>query len=195
MGSEKLREYRRKRTGVSGEPDGETGADRTSGPLPEFVVQRHHASQSHFDFRLEVENVLVSWAVPKGPSVDPRQKRLATRTEDHPLDYARFEGRIEQGNYGSGTVIVWDHGTFEHLTERSGKRLDIADALQRGHIKLWLHGAKLTGAFALTRTSTGDGERNWLLVKVDDSGADRRRKPARTQPESVFSGRVNEDLA
>lgn len=194
VGSEKLQEYRRKRTGASGEPQGGVESNAGRAQLPRFVVQRHDASSLHFDFRLEVDGVLVSWAVPKGPSLDPGQKRLAARTEDHPLDYADFEGRIESGNYGAGTVIVWDHGTFENITERSGKPRNAATALAHGHLKVWLYGAKLSGAFALTRTRMGDDERNWLLIKVDDSGADRRRKPAKTQPESVLSDRVNGDL-
>jgi DNA ligase D-like protein (predicted 3'-phosphoesterase) len=152
------------------------------------VIQRHDASTPHFDLRLEIDEVLASWAVPKGPSTDPGDKRLATRTEDHPLDYADFEGRIEQG-YGAGTVIVWDTGTYRNLDEH-----DMTEGLRRGYLKVELSGQKLKGGFALTHTRTGN-ERNWLLVKIDDADADRRRKPARTQLESVLSGRGNEELS
>ena len=161
---------------------------------PLFVVQRHDASQLHFDVRLEVEGVLASWAVPKGPSLDPRDKRLAVRVEDHAMDHATFEGRIGDG-YGSGTVIVWDTGGYENVTEKDGVRLDAASAIEAGHIKVVLHGTKLGGAFALTRTKMGGDERNWILVKIDDEGADRRRNPTVTQNESVLSRRTNEDFA
>lgn len=157
------------------------------------MVQRHDASRLHFDFRLEVDGVLASWAVPKGPSLDPRDKRLAVRVEDHALDHADFEGRIGEG-YGGGTVIVWDTGTYENLTAKDGRPIDAAAAIEAGHVKVALHGHKLTGAFALTRTRMGGDEQNWILVKVDDEGADRRRKPTSTQNESVLSGRTNEDL-
>jgi DNA ligase D-like protein (predicted 3'-phosphoesterase) len=139
--------------------------------------------------------VPASWAVPKGPSLDPREKRLATRTEDHPLEYAEFEGAIPEGEYGAGTVIVWDTGEFDNLTDEDGEELPVEAALDAGHVKVRLHGEKLTGAFALTRTRMRGDDRNWILVKVDDEGADRRRKPATTQLESVLSGRTNDDLA
>ena len=160
-----------------------------SGEAPVFVVQRHDASRLHFDVRLEVEGVLVSWAVPKGPSLDPRDKRLAVRVEDHALDHAHFEGRI-----GEGTVIVWDAVTYENVTEKDGRPIDMAAALEAGHVKVLLRGHRLTGAFALTHTRMGGDEQNWMLVKVDDAGADRRRKPTSTQNESVLSGKTNEDF-
>ena len=160
---------------------------------PRFVVQRHDATNLHFDFRLEIDGVLVSWAVPKGPSLDPADKRLAHRVEDHALDYIDFEGRIGPG-YGAGTVVVWDTGTFENVTLRKGQPISAANALLAGHLKVVLHGHKLTGAFALTHTRMGGDEANWLLVKVDDEGADRRRDPTSTENESVLSGRTNEEL-
>lgn len=183
-----LGSYRSKRDlEVSGEPAGGTAGDQ-----PCFVVQRHAASTLHYDFRLEVGDVLKSWAVPKGPSTDPRQKRLATPTEDHPLDYARFEGSIPEG-YGAGTVVVWDTGTYQNLTARRGESVAMADGLDAGHVKVWLEGEKLRGAYALTRSSMR-GREQWLLVKVNDAAADRRRNPASTQPESVLSGRRNADF-
>ncbi len=198
MAKDRLTDYRGKRDPArSGEPSGGPSATTSAsdGPSdgPQFVVQRHDASSLHFDVRLEVDGVLVSWAVPKGPSLDPADKRLAHRTEDHPLDYVDFEGRIGEG-YGAGTVIVWDTGGFENLTESDGEPVPLADALADGHLKVRLHGEKLTGAFALTHTRMGGDEANWLLVKVDDEGADRRRKPTSTQNESVLTGRTNADL-
>jgi len=188
-----LREYEKKRdTKKSGEPSSKRrGCRRRSDPV--FVVQRHDATNLHFDFRLEIDGALASWAVPKGPSLDPRDKRLAVHVEDHPLDYADFEGRIEDG-YGEGTVVVWDTGSYENVTEKNGDPVDVATALENGHLKVQLHGEKLTGAFALTHTRMGGDEQNWMLVKVDDAGADRRRKPTSTQNESVLSGKTNEDF-
>ena len=190
-----LGDYERRRdTAVSGEPtSGSRSRPSWAGDGPVFVVQRHDASSLHFDLRLEIEGVLVSWAVPKGPSVDPREKRLATRTEDHPLDYGGFEGRIEEG-YGAGTVIIWDRGPLTNATMEDGEAVPLRDALARGHLRVTLHGEKLSGDIALTHTRTGGDEDAWLLVKVDDAGADRRRRPTSTQPGSVVSGRTNRDL-
>ncbi|HKN98450.1 MAG TPA: DNA polymerase ligase N-terminal domain-containing protein [Pseudonocardiaceae bacterium] len=189
----RLAEYQSKRDSrASGEPAGSRPARRARGNR--FVIHRHDASSLHFDFRLEVDGVLVSWAVPKGPSTDPREKRLATRTEDHPIEYIDFEGRIEEGNYGAGTVIVWDTGTYRNLSEHDGDEVPMGDAVAGGHAKVWLDGQKLRGGYALTRTAMRGDQRNWLLVKVNDSEADRRRRPVTTEPESVLSGRTNEDL-
>ena len=205
MAEDKLSDYRKKRKGSRTDEPAGAGEDHRSGSSnsgegskggtkqPRFVVQRHDASSLHFDFRLEIDGVLVSWAVPKGPSVNPSDKRLAHRTEDHPLDYVDYEGRIEEG-YGAGTVIVWDTGGFENLTETGGEPVSAEDALAAGHLKVELYGQKLTGAFALTHTKLGGDEANWMLVKVDDHGADRRRKPTSTQNEYVLTDRTNTDL-
>jgi DNA ligase D-like protein (predicted 3'-phosphoesterase) len=190
----KLSEYESKRDmGRSGEP--RAGSRRTTARDTglRFVVQRHDASSLHFDVRLEIEGVLVSWAVPKGPSLNPSDKRLAHRTEDHPLDYADFEGRIDDG-YGAGTVVVWDAGTFENLTEKDGGEVTLPDALEAGHLKVALRGEKLRGGFAFTHTRMGGDDANWMMVKVDDFDADRRRKPTSTQNESVLSGKHNADF-
>jgi bifunctional non-homologous end joining protein LigD len=188
-----LASYRARRNpDVSPEP---YGSEQRGNGQPRFVIQRHDASTLHFDFRLEVGGVLVSWSVPKGPSTDPREKRLAIRTEDHPLDYVDFEGRIPAEEYGGGSVVVWDTGTFENVSRHRGEEIGAEDALERGHLVVWLHGEKLTGGYALTRFRTRDTGENWLLVKENDEGADRRRKPAKTQPESVLSGRTNAEVA
>jgi DNA ligase D-like protein (predicted 3'-phosphoesterase) len=158
-----------------------------------FVIQKHDARSLHYDFRLEAGGVLKSWAVPKGPSTDPRDKRLAMPTEDHPLDYGDFEGTIPEGNYGAGTVIVWDTGSYRNVTERDGEEVPIDEALDAGHAVVWLEGRKLHGAWTLQRIGRGREER-WLLVKKRDEGADARRNPVRTQPESVLSGKTIEDL-
>jgi DNA ligase D-like protein (predicted 3'-phosphoesterase) len=163
-------------------------------PTPRFVVQRHDASTLHFDFRLEVDGVLVSWAIPRGPSLDPRDKRLAIRTEDHSLDYLAFEGRIGDG-YGAGTVIVWDIGVYRNRTQRGGAAVPLAEAVDEGHLSFWLEGTKIRGGFALTRVGSPGGREHWLLVKRRDEAADRRRKPTATQLESVLTGRTNDDLA
>ena len=152
-----------------------------------FVVQQHAASTLHFDFRLEVDGVLRSWAVPKGPSTDPREKRLAMEVEDHSLDYADFEGVIGDG-YGAGRVIVWDAGTYRPLTDGPAP-----EALDGGHFSFWLEGEKLRGGWTLQRTHAG-AKPKWLLIKKRDDGADARRNPVGTQPESVLTGRTIEDL-
>jgi len=157
---------------------------------PRFVIQKHDASSLHYDFRLEVDGTLRSWAVPKGPSADPREKRLAVEVEDHPLDYADFEGVIGQGNYGAGSVIVWDRGTYRNLDEEHS----MAESLAAGHANVWLEGAKLKGGWTLQRTRAGE-KPQWLLIKRRDEGADARRNPESTQPESVISGRTVEQVA
>jgi DNA ligase D-like protein (predicted 3'-phosphoesterase) len=180
-----LKEYRNKRrSGRSPEPAGKR--HRRKPKAPHFVIQHHIASSDHYDFRLEIDGALVSWAVPKGPSVNPKDKRMARRTEDHPMEYESFEGVIPEGEYGAGRVIVWDRGTYssDH---------DMSDALKRGHLSFRLDGEKLHGGFALTRIREGKDEA-WLLVKKSDDDSDGRRKPVRSQPESVMSGRTLDEL-
>src|SRR5205807_9652434 len=118
---------------------------------PVFVVQEHHATRLHYDFRLEADNVLKSWAVPKEPSMDPAQKRLAVHVEDHPLAYATFKGRIPEGQYGAGTVSIWDHGTYENLLAEKPQPQTVAEGIESGHLEFVLHGKKLQGRFALIR--------------------------------------------
>src|SRR6202049_4578899 len=137
--------------------------------LPRFVVQKHAASHLHYDFRLEAGGALKSWAVPKGPSMNPRDKRLAVQTEDHPMDYANFEGTIPQGNYGAGTVMVWDRGTFAVEGNPGAK-----EQLARGEIKFRLAGEKLAGSFVLVRIKRSEKENEWLMIKHQDEAADPR---------------------
>jgi len=184
-------QYRHKRD-FRRTPEPESGG--TPGDRPIFVIQEHDASSHHFDFRIEADGVLKSWAVPKGPSTDPRDKRLAVPTEDHPLAYADFEGVIPEGEYGAGTVLVWDAGPYENITEKDGKIIPVSDALADGHLLIRLHGETISGGYALQRIGEGDDER-WLLIKMDDEDADARRNPVSTQPRSVKSGRTIAEVA
>ncbi|MFH8238732.1 DNA polymerase ligase N-terminal domain-containing protein [Streptomyces sp. NPDC018321] len=191
-----LREYRGRRDfGRTGEPAGHGASAR--GGEPRFVVQIHDASTLHFDFRLQVADVLRSWSVPKGPSADPGDKRLAVPTEDHPLEYEEFEGVIPAGEYGGGTVIVWDRGTYEPLShDRRGLRVDFGESLAHGHARFRLRGAKLRGEYALTRFRGGrDGEEEeaWLLVRTATGGASRGR--GTPDPRRARSARTGRTLA
>ena len=143
-------------------------------PGPIFVVQEHHARRLHYDFRLEADGVLKSWAVPKGPSLDPAQKRLAVRVEDHALSYADFEGIIPEGSYGAGEVLIWDRGTYEHLPAAGPKPQTVAEAIAAGRLDFVLHGDKLRGRFVLLRMKGKErGKENWLLIKRSDEFARR----------------------
>ena len=183
-----LREYRRKRRfDVTPEPTGEpSGSGQDAGRL-RFVIQKHQATRLHYDFRLEWNGVLLSWAIPKGPSLDPSVKRLAVRVEDHPIDYANFEGEIPAGEYGAGTVIVWDRGTWVPDTQ------DVDAALRRGELKFTLSGTKLRGSWVLVRTRSGyppsSGRPAWLLIKHRDAYASDRDITA-AMPDSVVSKRT-----
>lgn len=192
--SDPLRDYRERRDlDRSPEPPGQP---RAPSERPIFVVQQHDASSMHFDVRIEADGVLASWAVPKGPSTDPGEKRLAVRTEDHPLDYADFEGHIPADEYGGGNVIVWDIGPYRNLTaDDDGREVPVAEAIERGHLTVWLEGDKIHGGYAFTRTKLRGEPKNWLLVKVDDEAADRRRNPVSTRPESVLTGRTVDEVA
>ena len=187
---DKLQTYREKRDlNVTPEPAG----GKRKGKAPIFVVQKHDARALHYDFRLEVEGVLASWAVPKGPSTDPNVRRLAMRTEDHPMDYADFEGVIPKGNYGAGTVIVWDHGTFRNLMGEKDDPLTMEESIDAGHVEVWLEGKKLRGGFTLIRTQKEPREQ-WLLIKMKDGEADADRDPVRDEGASVLSGKSLEEV-
>ena len=161
-----LKEYQEKRRfGETPEPG---GTEKVSpGREAAFVIQKHDASHLHWDFRLEADGVLKSWAVPKGPSMNPKDRRLAVRVEDHPLDYGGFEGVIPEGNYGAGTVEIWDRGTFTPLE----KHRDVGRAIEDGLLEFSLHGRKLKGLFSLVRTHMDGKDKNWLLIKHDDAYA------------------------
>jgi bifunctional non-homologous end joining protein LigD len=150
----KLTEYHKKRDfKKTSEPSGSSQADTEKNI---FVVQKHNARNLHYDFRLEIDGVLKSWAVPKGPSTNPRDKRLAVMTEDHPLEYANFEGTIPEGEYGAGTVEIWDQGTWEPIG-------DVETGLQERKLEFILHGKKLKGAWVLIGFK--NEPKNWLLIK------------------------------
>jgi len=157
-----------------------------------FVVQRHRATRLHYDFRLEIDGVLMSWAVPKGPSLDPSQKRMAVHVEDHPLEYFDFEGTIPKGSYGAGDVIVWDWGTWEpEETDQPG------NAVRKGELKFALSGEKLRGRFTLVRTGGRPGwdqdKEQWLLIRKRDDEAD-AAWDVDAHPRSVKTGRTNDEV-
>jgi DNA ligase D-like protein (predicted 3'-phosphoesterase) len=191
--ADRLRRYREKRNpATTAEPGvrAASGTRRRRRAAPRFVIQKHAASRLHYDFRLEVDGTLRSWAVPKGLSTNRRVKRLAVEVEDHPLEYADFEGVIGEGSYGAGAVIVWDAGTYRNLDEARS----MAEQLAAGHVKVWLEGQKLRGGWTLQRTRGGE-KPQWLVIKRRDEEADARRRPESTQPASVKSGRTVEQVA
>jgi len=189
-----LTQYKKKRS-FDDTPEPEGKKKSTKGGL-RFVVQKHDASHLHYDFRLEMEGVLKSWAIPKGPSLNPQDKRLAMMVEDHPYDYRTFEGTIPEGNYGAGTVMVWDEGTYEalgHETEPIKKQEKVLlEELKKGDVKIVLHGEKVKGAFALVKMK-GRGENTWLLIKkVDDEATE---KDITKKEKSVKTGRTLNQIA
>jgi len=188
-----LKEYKNKRSfAKTPEPQG----GRPDSKTLRFVVQKHAATRLHYDFRLEMDGVLKSWAVPKGPSLNPADKRLAMQVEDHPFDYRDFEGIIPAGNYGAGTVMVWDEGTYEPLEETNGTKAAQQKALLKelrdGSLKFRLNGKKLKGEFALVRTK-GRGENSWLLIKHRDRYAS--ETPVTDKDRSVLSKKTLEQIA
>ncbi len=203
---EPLGDYRRKRDFArTKEPAGDgstSGGD--SAVRPVFVIQKHDASRLHYDFRLELDGVLKSWAVPKGPSLDPADKRLAVMVEDHPLEYGGFEGTIPEGEYGAGAVLVWDQGWWEPDLEamkpargqaaRNSDTVDPAAALAGGALKFVLHGQKLQGSWALAQMK-GRGDKNWLLIKHRDEAARPGSDIVGEAPDSVTSGRSLEEIS
>jgi bifunctional non-homologous end joining protein LigD len=191
-----LEEYNRKRDfDRTREPPGEVERTATG---DSFVIQKHAATQLHYDFRLELDGVLLSWSVPKGPSLDPTVKRLAVQVEDHPLSYATFEGLIPKGQYGGGTVLLWDRGTWAPHGD-----VDVREMLAKGNLKLLLRGEKVRGKFALVKIKEratprkGDGPRNWLLIKERDAEArpESQVDITTTRPESVVTGRGLDEIA
>ena len=183
-----LEEYASKRK-FENTPEPAPGSAQGKFPPHYFCVQRHDATRLHYDFRLEIDGVLKSWAVPKGPSLDPALKHLAAHVEDHPLEYGDFEGNIPKGNYGAGSVMLWDAGTFELL---GGVAADAQIA--RGDLKFRLHGEKLKGEFALVHMKNRGKGNEWLLIKKRDESA----APGwdiEAHAYSVLSGRTQEEIA
>jgi bifunctional non-homologous end joining protein LigD len=188
-GSVPLKQYRTKRNFTrTPEPSGKTRAAKASSFA--YVIQKHRATQLHYDFRLEYKGVLLSWAVPKGPSLDPSVKRLAMQVEDHPLEYASFEGVIPEGEYGGGTVMVWDTGTWTSESE------DPDEALKKGDLKFTLHGKKLRGSWVLVRTRGygSKADKSWLLIKHRDKFASTKDVTVE-HPRSAVSKRLLADIA
>jgi bifunctional non-homologous end joining protein LigD len=186
-----LKEYREKRRfGVTPEPAGKTESKNRKAASLIYVIQKHRASRLHYDFRLEWKGTLLSWAVPKGPSLDPSVKRLAMQVEDHPIEYASFEGVIPAGEYGGGTVMVWDTGTWEP------EQPDPAAALEKGDFKFTVYGKKLKGSWVLVRTRGfgGSSKPSWLLIKHRDKYVSSKDITV-TEPKSALSGRLLADIA
>lgn len=179
-----LKPYKDKRD-IDETPEPEGTMSESPG-LPVFVIQKHDARNLHYDLRLESEGVMKSWAVPKGPSMDPKVKRLAVPTEDHPMSYNDFEGVIPEGNYGAGTVIVWDRGTFQNA---KGEDESFAQNLDEGHATVQLNGEKLWGKFALIRTKRGGTRSQWLFFKMKDEHAVAGSDILSEKPDSVKTGR------
>jgi bifunctional non-homologous end joining protein LigD len=190
----RLAEYRRKRDFArTAEP---RGGRRKRAPKLAYVIQKHAASHLHFDLRLELDGVMKSWAVPKGPSLDPAVKRLAMQVEDHPIEYNAFEGTIPKGEYGGGTVMIWDRGTYEYggddaLEGEAGLR----EGYRRGDFKFVLHGKRLKGSWVLVRTRRGDPKRaQWLLIKHRDEFAKPGSEIVEEETTSVATGRTMDEI-
>jgi len=187
MGLAKYKKMRR--FGETSEPAGKV--KKSDGKKLEFVIQKHQASRLHYDFRLELDGVLKSWAVPKGPSLNPKDRRLAMMVEDHPYEYRKFEGVIPEGNYGAGNVIIWDRGWYEHDHQLDDKSQDLQEGLKNGELKFIMHGQKLKGSFALIKTR-GMGDNAWLLIKHKDKYAS--EVDITEDSQSVVSGKNVEEI-
>lgn len=189
---DKLKEYKKKRDfKKTTEP---RGGEKKGSEKPRFVIQKHDASNLHYDFRLEIDGVLKSWAIPKGPSTDPSKKRMAVNTEDHPLEYAGFEGVIPEDEYGGGTVIVWDGGTYRNIRkEKDDDGLSMQESFDDGKVEVWLEGKKLKGGYVLIRTGKKSDDK-WLFKKMKDDKADARKKPVRSEPRSILSDKTIEEM-
>jgi bifunctional non-homologous end joining protein LigD len=186
-----LAKYREKRNFKStSEPAGDLKAKKAGKQKLIYVIQKHRATQLHYDFRLEFAGVLLSWAVPKGPSLDPSVKRLAMQVEDHPIEYAKFEGVIPEGEYGGGTVMIWDNGAWTPESE------DIEAALKKGDLKFTLSGEKLHGSWVLVRTRGfgSKADKSWLLIKHRDKFAS-TADITQQKPRSVVSSRLLAEIA
>jgi bifunctional non-homologous end joining protein LigD len=191
--SKPLAEYKRKRDFTkTAEPEGKATRRRSTRGL-RFVIQKHAASHLHFDFRLELDGVMKSWAVPKGPSYDPSVRRLAMEVEDHPIEYNAFEGTIPKGEYGGGTVVLWDRETYE--PEGGGGADALREGYERGDLKIVMHGKRMKGGWVLVRMRREAGRAQWLLIKHRDELADPDYDVVEEAVTSVASGRTMEEIA
>jgi DNA ligase D-like protein (predicted 3'-phosphoesterase) len=183
---DKLKEYKEKRNfKQTAEPPPEVAPPSAK---PMFVIQKHDASHLHYDLRLEMNGVLKSWAIPKGPSLDPQIKHLAVPTEDHPMAYGNFEGTIPEGEYGAGTVMVWDTGTYRNIKADKPEPESMSEAFDKGRIEVFLEGKKLKGLFALIKTARG-----WLFFKMNDEFV-KTGDILEESPNSVLTGRSLEQI-
>jgi bifunctional non-homologous end joining protein LigD len=191
----KLAEYHRKRN-FEKTPEPAGTAERTRRGALQFVIQKHAASSLHFDFRLELDGVMKSWAVPKGPSLDPAVKRLAIQVEDHPIEYNTFEGTIPEGEYGGGTVMLWDRGTYTEDEPSANPLAELRRGYESGELAFVLEGERLHGAWALIRTRRGaQKQQQWLLVKRRDDDAVAGSDVVAEYTTSVATGRTMEEIA
>ena len=193
--SSKLADYRRKRDFTrTAEP---RGTRRRKAQTLAYVIQKHAASHLHYDLRLELDGVMKSWAVPKGPSLDPAVKRLAMQVEDHPIDYNAFEGTIPKGEYGGGTVMIWDRGTYTYGGDDTDDALEgLRQGYAKGDFKVVLKGKRLTGSWVLVRTRRGDPKRaQWLLIKHRDAAAEPGTEVVEEYQTSVATGRTMDEIA
>jgi bifunctional non-homologous end joining protein LigD len=192
--SDRLTEYRRKRDFErTAEPRG--ARPRRSAARLAYVVQRHAATRLHFDLRLELDGVMKSWAVPKGPSLDPAVKRLAIEVEDHPIEYNGFEGTIPEGEYGGGTVMLWDRGSYDYAGETDDPVAALREGYRKGDFKFELRGKRLRGSWVLVRTRGAGRKRQWLLIKHRDRFADPELDPVEHYRTSVVTGRTMDEIA
>ena len=163
---------------------------RSAGNKPIFVIQKHDANNLHYDFRLQIDGTLKSWAVPKGPSTNPSVKRMAVPTEDHPMAYADFEGTIPEDSYGGGTVMIWDKGNIKsNKKDEEGNTISLEASFNAGSIEVDLDGKKLKGGYNLIKMEGGKMKGNWLLMKQDDTYADTTKEAVKSDPESAVTER------
>lgn len=199
MSATKLKVYRARRhlqkNKQSAEPYGKIKKTKAKEPL--FVIQKHDASHLHYDLRFEVNGVLPSWAVPKGLPEKPGIRRLALPTDDHPMEYAHFEGIIPEGHYGGGTVMVWDIGTYNNIKEHNGKPVSMEQAIKEGSVEVFIKGKKIWGPFALVKTKSLTDKESWILLKMTKKIAS-EKKPVKkkiAKNVSVLSGRTLAQIA
>ena len=190
-----MKDYNEKRD-FSKTQEPREGSYKNRSGKPIFVVQKHDATNLHYDFRLEIDNTLKSWSVPKGPSMDPEIKRMAIPTEDHPLAYADFEGSIPKDEYGGGTVMVWDRGSIESIKKDEEENLiPLKESFELGSVEVELKGEKLKGGFNLVRMNGGKMKGNWLLMKREDDHALSGKDIVETETRSVLTNRSLEEIS